>query len=143
VQLPGASRPSTWSLVGEPAALRARPVKSGYDYSYKFSDRRKALIVRTMSIVGYPPKCHDVTMASADTTESAREISSRRAKQLDIRDARILSLLSDGRSDSTIAREFGISLRTVERRVRSLMDRLGAKTRFQAGVQAARRGWIP
>jgi DNA-binding NarL/FixJ family response regulator len=82
-------------------------------------------------------------MTSADTTESAREISSRRAKQLDLRDARILSLLSDGRSDSTIARESGISVRTVERRVRSLMDRLGAKTRFQAGVQAARRGWIP
>ncbi len=82
-------------------------------------------------------------MTSADTTESAREISPRRAKQLDLRDARILSLLSDGRSDSTIARESGISLRTVERRVRSLMDRLGAKTRFQAGVQAARRGWIP
>jgi len=143
VQLPGASRPSTWSLVGEPATLRARPVKSGSTYSYKFSDRRKALTVRTMSIVGYPPKCHDVTMTSADTTESAREISSRRAKQLDLRDARILSLLSDGRSDSTIARESGISLRTVERRVRSLMDRLGAKTRFQAGVQAARRGWIP
>ncbi|HEY8820946.1 MAG TPA: LuxR C-terminal-related transcriptional regulator [Dermatophilaceae bacterium] len=82
-------------------------------------------------------------MTSADTTESAREISPRRAKQLDLRDARILSLLSDGRSDSTIARESGISVRTVERRVRSLMDRLGAKTRFQAGVQAARRGWIP
>ena len=82
-------------------------------------------------------------MTSADTTESAREISPRRAKQLDLRDARILSLLSDGHSDSTIARESGISVRTVERRVRSLMDRLGAKTRFQAGVQAARRGWIP
>ena len=63
-------------------------------------------------------------------------------KQLDRRDARILSLLSDGRSDATIARQSGVSLRTVERRVRALMDRLDAKTRFQAGAQAARRGWI-
>jgi Response regulator containing a CheY-like receiver domain and an HTH DNA-binding domain len=61
---------------------------------------------------------------------------------LDRRDAHILTLLSDGRSDATIARQSGVSLRTVERRVHALMDRLGAKTRFQAGAQAARRGWI-
>jgi DNA-binding NarL/FixJ family response regulator len=143
VQLPGASRPSTWSLVGEPAALRARPVKSGCHYYCKFNDRRKDLILRTTSIVGYPPKCHDVTMAAVDATAPVRDNAPMQEKQLDRRDARILSLLSDGRSDSTIARESGVSLRTVERRVRSLMDRLGAKTRFQAGVQAARRGWIP
>jgi DNA-binding NarL/FixJ family response regulator len=82
-------------------------------------------------------------MASVDATAPVRDSAPVQEKQLDRRDARILSLLSDGRSDSTIARESGISLRTVERRVRSLMDRLGAKTRFQAGVQAARRGWIP
>lgn len=81
-------------------------------------------------------------MASIDSNASVRDITAGQEKQLDVRDTRILALLSDGRSDSTIARASGISLRTVERRVRSLMDRLGAKTRFQAGVQAARRGWI-
>jgi hypothetical protein len=30
----------------------------------------------------------------------------------------------------------------VHRRVRDLLDRLGAGTRFQAGIQAARRGWL-
>jgi DNA-binding NarL/FixJ family response regulator len=35
-----------------------------------------------------------------------------------------------------------VSQRTVERRVRALMDQLGAGTRFQAGVQAGRRGLI-
>lgn len=54
----------------------------------------------------------------------------------------ILSLLTAGATDATIAARLGISQRTVERKVRVLMERLGAATRFQAGVQAARRGWL-
>ncbi len=62
--------------------------------------------------------------------------------QLDRRSYIILSLLAAGANDATIAAQSGISQRTVERKVRALMDQLGATTRFQAGVQAARRGWI-
>lgn len=58
------------------------------------------------------------------------------------RDQAILALLASGAPDATIARQTGISQRTVERRVRALMDQLGAGTRFQAGVLAARRGLI-
>ena len=58
------------------------------------------------------------------------------------RDQTILALLAAGAPDATIARQTGISQRTVERRVRALMDQLGAGTRFQAGVHAARRGLI-
>ena len=58
------------------------------------------------------------------------------------RDQMILSLLAAGAPDATIARQTGVSQRTVERRVRALMDQLGAGTRFQAGVQAARRGMV-
>ncbi len=64
------------------------------------------------------------------------------AHSVDARDRRILALLANGLSDHVIARDLGISTRTVERRVRDLMNRLTATTRFQAGVQAARRGWI-
>jgi DNA-binding CsgD family transcriptional regulator len=64
------------------------------------------------------------------------------AAPLDERDQRILSLLTTGASDQVIARQTGVSVRTVERRVRYLMDHLGAATRFQAGVQAMRRGWV-
>jgi DNA-binding CsgD family transcriptional regulator len=60
----------------------------------------------------------------------------------DQRDRLILSLLAAGAPDATIARQTGVSQRTVERRVRALMDQLGAGTRFQAGVQAARRGLL-
>ncbi|HET6694733.1 MAG TPA: helix-turn-helix transcriptional regulator [Pedococcus sp.] len=64
------------------------------------------------------------------------------ARAAESRDQTILALLAAGAPDATIARQTGISQRTVERRVRALMDQLGAGTRFQAGVQAARRGLI-
>ena len=67
----------------------------------------------------------------------ARRPARARTAGLDRRDTTILTLLAAGASDATIARQSGISQRTVERRVRALMDQLGAGTRFQAGVQAA------
>ncbi len=63
-------------------------------------------------------------------------------EELDPRDAVILRLMAAGIPDASVARQAGVSQRTVERRIRSLMDRLSAETRFQAGVQAARRGWL-
>lgn len=55
---------------------------------------------------------------------------------------RLLALLSAGSTDEAIARELDVSERTVHRRVRRLQELLGARTRFQLGVQAARRGWL-
>jgi DNA-binding CsgD family transcriptional regulator/DNA-binding transcriptional ArsR family regulator len=54
----------------------------------------------------------------------------------------LLDLLSAGAKDEQISRELGISLRTVRRRVSELLDDLGAESRFQAGVEAVRRGWV-
>ena len=39
-------------------------------------------------------------------------------------------------------RKLGIGLRTVRRRIAELMTDLGVDTRFQAGVEAVRRGWL-
>jgi DNA-binding CsgD family transcriptional regulator len=54
----------------------------------------------------------------------------------------MLRQLRAGVKDEQIARTMGISLRTVRRRVADLMIELGADTRFQAGAEAARRGWL-
>jgi DNA-binding CsgD family transcriptional regulator len=62
--------------------------------------------------------------------------------ELDGRDATVLRLMAAGVTDAAIARQTGFSQRTVERRVRHVMERLGAQTRFQAGVQAVHRGWL-
>lgn len=61
---------------------------------------------------------------------------------LDERDRLILTLLATGATDDAIARRVGVNRRTVVRRVSALQARLGATTRFQAGLQAGRRGWL-
>jgi len=57
-------------------------------------------------------------------------------------EAALLSLLAAGLTDAAIAGHLGTHPRTVQRRVRELLDRLNAGTRFQAGLQAVRRGWL-
>jgi DNA-binding CsgD family transcriptional regulator len=54
----------------------------------------------------------------------------------------LLGLLAVGLTDEAIGRQLGWHPRTVQRHVRRLMTELGAQTRFQAGLQAARRGWL-
>lgn len=54
----------------------------------------------------------------------------------------LLEQLMAGATDEVIARKLGIGLRTVRRRIAALMTELGVDTRFQAGVEAVRRGWL-
>ncbi|MCW2765286.1 MAG: Helix-turn-helix, type 11 domain protein [Nocardioides sp.] len=54
----------------------------------------------------------------------------------------LVQQLASGAQDEQIARRLGVSLRTVRRRVSDALTELGADTRFQAGVEAVRRGWI-
>ncbi len=55
-------------------------------------------------------------------------------------DHELLALLATGLKDEAIARQLGISVRTLGRRIGRLLDSLGARTRFQAGLQASRTG---
>ena len=57
-------------------------------------------------------------------------------------DRALLALLGSGAKDEVIARELGLSERTLRRRSADLLRRLGAANRFQAGAQAVRRGWL-
>ncbi|NKI43172.1 helix-turn-helix transcriptional regulator [Streptomyces sp. LD120] len=54
----------------------------------------------------------------------------------------MLRMLMQGLTDSAVARQLGMSDRTVRRVVAQLMERLGAQSRFEAGVRAVERGWI-
>jgi len=55
---------------------------------------------------------------------------------------RLLTLLAAGATDGSAARALGWSERTVQRHITKLMHRLGVRTRFQAAMEATRRGWI-
>jgi len=58
------------------------------------------------------------------------------------RDKDLLGLLAAGTTDETMARTFGWSVRTVRRHIHRIMAMIGAETRFQAGMEASRRGWL-
>lgn len=54
-----------------------------------------------------------------------------------------LTLLAQGHTDDAIAKRLGISQRTARRIAADLMERLGARSRFQAGVHAVQHRWLP
>ena len=54
----------------------------------------------------------------------------------------LLRLLGTGLTDDAAGQRLGISSRTVGRHMASVMERLGAASRFEAGNKAAQRGWL-
>ena len=57
-------------------------------------------------------------------------------------DRKIVALLLAGLSDQAVSTQLDLSLRTLQRRLRHLMDIAGVRTRIQLGWYAARNGWI-
>ncbi|MET9666777.1 helix-turn-helix transcriptional regulator [Streptomyces sp. NPDC006475] len=58
------------------------------------------------------------------------------------RDLALLKMLDDGLTDEGIGRKLGVSIRTVRRLMADLLMRLNAQSRFQAGAEAVRQGWL-
>lgn len=54
----------------------------------------------------------------------------------------LLTLLAGGATDETASKKLGVSLRTVRRIMADLMQRLEASSRFEAGIKAAKKGWL-
>ncbi|MFF4113942.1 helix-turn-helix domain-containing protein [Streptomyces sp. NPDC001714] len=54
----------------------------------------------------------------------------------------VVILLAEGHTDETIAKRLGVSPRTARRLASELMTRLGARSRFEAGVRAVQNGWL-
>ena len=64
------------------------------------------------------------------------------ADELCGRERELLALLSAGYTDESAAARLGVSVRTVRRMMSTIMTRLGARSRFQAGLRAADRGML-
>ncbi|MPV88009.1 helix-turn-helix transcriptional regulator, partial [Georgenia ruanii] len=54
----------------------------------------------------------------------------------------LLQLLAKGFKDEAIARQLGISIRTVRRMINILSNRMESSSRFALGAKAAQRGWL-
>ncbi|MBT2440932.1 helix-turn-helix domain-containing protein [Streptomyces sp. ISL-36] len=67
----------------------------------------------------------------------------RDSRGLTAQEREALRLLSQGHTDEAIAKRLGVSPRTARRIAADVMELLGAKSRFQAGLLAAHRGWLP
>ncbi|MBT1091022.1 helix-turn-helix domain-containing protein [Streptomyces chartreusis] len=57
-------------------------------------------------------------------------------------DLEVLSLLLAGLTDASVAKQLDLGLRTVQRRVKHLMELTGVSTRLQLGWHAYERGWV-
>ncbi|MFG2714781.1 LuxR C-terminal-related transcriptional regulator [Streptomyces goshikiensis] len=55
----------------------------------------------------------------------------------------VIRLLAQGLTDEAIAKRLAVSPRTARRLANGLMERLGAASRFEFGVRAVQRGWLP
>jgi DNA-binding NarL/FixJ family response regulator len=67
-----------------------------------------------------------------------RVVSGRRRYREDLteREAQVLALLADGRSNAEIARELGLSLKTVQNHVSNVLAKLQVRDRTQAALRA-------
>ncbi|WP_037601668.1 helix-turn-helix transcriptional regulator [Streptacidiphilus rugosus] len=58
-------------------------------------------------------------------------------------EAATLALLAQGHTDDSVAKRLGVSPRSARRTATDLLERLGARSRFQAGVRAVQEGLLP
>lgn len=98
------------------------------------------LVVREPTLVrALIALCWERSVPLPATVEEAQQAGQGAPTQ---RERDLLALLAAGHSDQVIADHLGCNVRTARRHLRALLTRLDAVTRFQAGYQAAQRGWL-
>jgi sugar-specific transcriptional regulator TrmB/DNA-binding CsgD family transcriptional regulator len=98
-----------------------------------------ALVVREPAITANLVMLFESLWVGAQTLDDALAATAPAASELD---RSVLVLMSSGVKDEAAARQLGISDRTYRRHVADILLRLRASSRFQAGVEAVRRGWL-
>lgn len=116
------------AIVGDWRALVPEPLGMG-------SARR--VVLRQPAVVQLCQAWFDLLWERATPVLDPRAAQDRRQRR-----SVLLAQLANGVKDEQIARNLDVSLRTVRRAVADLLAELGVETRFQAGVEAARRGWL-
>jgi len=81
-------------------------------------------------------------LASGIAAKVLSQVRAPRSGALSGRERTVLRLVADGLATKQIARELGITERTVKFHISSIMNKLGADTRAQAVAEAARRGLL-
>lgn len=109
---------------------------------------RDAAIVRAPGVVAALMELFDAVWQNAAPLDVGRDPgneadrSGNPATGLSETERTLLRLLAGGATDERAAKKLGVSLRTVRRIMADLMHRLDANSRFEAGIKAAKRGWL-
>ncbi|GFH39538.1 helix-turn-helix transcriptional regulator [Streptomyces pacificus] len=106
--------------------------------------RAAALVLRGRSLLTALCTLFDQLWATATPLGTQPQESRQRPHEagLSRQEREALRLLSQGLTDQAVAKRLGISPRSARRIAADLLHRLGARSRFEAGVRAALRGWI-
>lgn len=132
-----------WLRAGERIRLVTKPMPSmaifGDEYALVASPQGPPggdlILVRAPALIAISRLLFDLAWTTAIPLEDPEQPGSSDHR-------RLLELLALGVKDEAIARHFDVSLRTVRRRVADLLAELGVETRFQAGLEAGRRGLL-
>lgn len=107
------------------------------------SGARHAVLVGESMLVGVLYMLFDAWWAEAkEAAPYLTDSSASPLAEVSCEERVLLQLLGDGLTDETVAHQLGVSVRTVRRRVATLLRQLKADSRFQAGVLVTRRGWL-
>lgn len=120
--------PTRLAVIGDAFAMLAEPL--GYAAAPRTVVRQRALVEALTLLF------EQVWDRAAPLTDGEFAPSAEHQRRF------LLEQLAAGAQDEQIARRLSVSLRTVRRRVAELLAELGAESRFQAGVEAVRRGWL-
>ncbi|MFN8190517.1 MAG: LuxR C-terminal-related transcriptional regulator [Nocardioidaceae bacterium] len=98
-----------------------------------------AIEIRVPALVAVLIDYFEVLWRGADPLGTARH------RDVDVQGSvaqEIVRLAATGLTDDAVARRLDISSRTVRRVMSEVMEEVGASSRFQAGVEVTRRGWL-
>jgi DNA-binding NarL/FixJ family response regulator len=149
-----------WSASSRPGgraiALSVRAVVEReiayFELEYLAPADKRRYVVSALPLAAAEPGAvitiHEATARAEEVTQrwtapAARVAPARAPESLTPREAEILSLLSRGMDNRSIAEELKISYATVRGHVRSLIDKLGARSRLEAVALAYRGGLVP
>jgi DNA-binding CsgD family transcriptional regulator/sugar-specific transcriptional regulator TrmB len=101
--------------------------------------RRGAAVVRSPGAIAGFVALFEMIWSSSCPLGAGR---GRDSDGLTAQDRQILLLVSQGLTDEATGHRLGLSLRTVRRAMAGIMEALEARSRFEAGLKAAQRGWL-
>lgn len=102
--------------------------------------RHGLAVVREPNVIAWVVATFEQLWAEASPLEDLINKQPQDDAELDQTRAAILRLMAEGEKDEAISRRLSISVRTCRRHIADYMAQVGATSRFQAGVIAARAG---